>query len=163
MESATLDKQDLEILAHLSKDGRKSFTDIAEEMGMAVNTIRNRYNRMVQEKVLHIIGWTDPTQTGYHAYARVDIQVKPADKLKSVCKKLLEIEEVSFLAITSGRYDLEMNLMCRSNSELLDILHQKIHSLEGVYDTDTTVYFEVLKWAFHDVSNTFGDRIRGLD
>jgi len=149
----SLDKMDFTILTHLQKDGRKSFTDIAEEMQVSVGTIRNRYNRLLKENVLHIIGWTDPVQAGYNAYARVTIQVKPTELIRVVAQQLLPIREISFLAITSGQYDLEINLLCKNNKQLLEVMHEKIHKINGVHETHTTIYFEVLKWASHDVSS----------
>ncbi|MEM6765879.1 MAG: Lrp/AsnC family transcriptional regulator [Bacteroidota bacterium] len=149
--SFTLDKIDIDILRHLQLDGRKSFTDMAEEMKVSVSTIRNRVNKLKTEGILHIIGWTDPVKTGYHAYARVTIDVKPSSFLREVATHLLCIEEVSFLAITSGPYDLEINLLCKDNSHLLEVMHEQIHPLEGVHATHTTLYFEVLKWASHKV------------
>ena len=149
----TLDSVDINILKHLQEDGRKSFTDIAEEMKVSVGTIRNRYKKLVEENVLHIIGWTDPVRAGYNAYARITIEIRPTEKIKSAAQNLLDLPEVSFLAITSGHYDLEINLVCRNNRHLLEVMHDKIHMIEGVYETHTTVYFDVLKWASHDVSN----------
>jgi len=149
----TLDSMDLTILAHLQADGRKSFTDMAEEMGVSVGTIRNRYTKLVQDNVLHIVGWTDPVRAGYNSYARINIEVRPTEKIQSVAKQILKIPEVSFLAMTSGQYDLEINLVCKNNQHLLEVMHQHIHKVKGVYETNTTIYFKVLKWASHDVSN----------
>lgn len=157
-EKFELDGIDIEILSHLKKDGRKSFTDIADEMGVSVGTVRNRYNRMVAENVLHIIGWTDPVKAGFQVYSRVTIQVKPTELIQEVAQKITQIEEVSFVAITSGQYDLEINVMCRSNQELLNLMHQKIHKIEGVFETHTTVYFQVLKWASHNISVALNSR-----
>ena len=150
-----LDKMDFTILTHLQQDGRKSFTDIAEEMKVSVGTIRNRYTRLVKENVLHIVGWTDPTKAGYNAYARVTIQVKPTELVREVAQQLLPVKEISFLAITSGQHDLEINLLCKNNKQLLEVMHEKIHKIEGVHETHTTIYFEVLKWAAHDVATQF--------
>ena len=107
-----LDHLDFSILALLQEDGRKSFTDIAEELGVAVGTIRNRYHKLIQENILHIIGWTDPVQAGYNAYARINITVRPSEKIRQVADAVLRIPAVTFLAITSGNYDLEVNLFC---------------------------------------------------
>ena len=148
-----LDSMDFSILAHLQMDGRKSFTDIADELNVSVGTIRNRYNRLLKENILHIIGWTDPVQAGFNSYARITIEVKPTELLNEVAEKLLQVKEVTFLAITSGHYDLEINLLCKDNSQLLEVMHEKIHKIEGVYETNTTIYFKVLKWASHNVSN----------
>ena len=155
-----LDHLDFAILALLQEDGRKSFTDIAEELGVAVGTIRNRYNKLIQENILHIIGWTDPVQAGYNAYARVNIAVRPSERIRMVADAVLKIPEVTFLAVTSGNYDLEVNLLCKDNLALLDIMSEQIHTIEGVYETNTTVYFEVLKWASHDVRNALREKAK---
>jgi len=152
-EKIKLDHLDVEIMAILQGDGRMSFKDISESLDVSIGTIRNRYNRLVQDNVLHIIGWADPVKAGYNSYARINIEVRPTEKIKSVTNTLLKIPEVSFLAITSGQYDLEINLVCRDNLHLLDIMHEQIHKINGIYETHTTIYFKVLKWASHDVSN----------
>ena len=152
-EKVKLDQLDIELMAALQDDGRMSFKDISELLEVSIGTIRNRYNRLVQDNVLHIIGWADPVRAGYNSYARINIEVRPTEKIRSVADQLLTIPEVSFLAITSGQYDLEINLVCRDNLHLLDIMHERIHKIEGIYETHTTIYFQVLKWASHDVSN----------
>lgn len=147
-----LDQTDVAILNFLKQDGRMSFTDISNELGVSVGMIRNRYNRLVERKILHIIGWTDPVKAGLNAYARVVIKVRPTDQIRSVATKIMEVSEVSFVALTSGNYDLEVNLTCRNNTHLLEVMHDKIHQISGVFETSTTMYLEIMKWAAHDVS-----------
>lgn len=151
-ESLELDKIDILILSHLKKDGRKSFTDIADEMNTSVGTIRNRYNKLIDNNILHIIGWIDPTNAGYNAYARVNIIVKPTLLKNKVAEKLLEIPEASFVALTAGDQDIEVNLTCKNNKDFVYLMDEVIHNIEGVYDTNTTVYLKVLKWASHNIS-----------
>jgi Lrp/AsnC family transcriptional regulator for asnA, asnC and gidA len=152
-----LDSLDYSILSALTLDGRKSFSDLSEEFKVSVGTIRNRYNRLIDTGILHIIGWTDPPKAGFNAYARVMIDVKPSQLIREIADKLLLIKEVSFIALTSGKFDLEINILCKDNKQLLDIMNNQIHSMEGVFETNTTVYFEVLKWASHDVGNLIED------
>jgi len=151
-EAVQLDKIDMEILSHLQKDGRKSFTDIAEEMNTSVGTIRNRYNKLLDNNILHIIGWIDPTNAGYNAYARVNIVVKPTTLKNKVADRLLDIPEVSFVALTAGNQDIEANLICKNNKDFVYLMDEVIHNIEGVYNTNTTVYLKVLKWASHNIS-----------
>lgn len=151
-ESLELDKIDVSILTHLKNDGRKSFTDIADEMNTSVGTIRNRYNKLVDNNVLHIIGWIDPVNAGYNAYARVNINVKPTTLKNKVADRLLDIPEASFVALTAGDQDIEVNLTCKTNKDLIHLMDEVIHKIEGVYDTNTTVYLKVLKWASHNIS-----------
>lgn len=147
-----LDSIDVYLLKTLSRDGRKSFTELAQELNVSVGMVRNRYNRLVDQGILHIIGWTDPVKNGMNAYARIVIKVRPTSKIPNVARTLTEIEEVSFVALTTGSYDLEINVTCRTNEELLELMHQRIHPVEGVYETSTTMYMQILKWAAHNVS-----------
>lgn len=43
--SVLLDELNFQILVQLQKDGRKSFTELAEELGVSVGTVRNRVDR----------------------------------------------------------------------------------------------------------------------
>lgn len=144
-EGIKLDKLDYAIIKHLQLDGRKSFTEISDDLNVAVSTIRNRYNRLIEDKVLRIIGRPDPEKMGLHAYSRVMISVKPAQKLNDVLSVLSKLKEVSFLAVTSGTFNIELNLMCTNNNHLLEIIDQ-INNIDGVEAAQTTMYLNVLKW-----------------
>lgn len=147
-----LDQTDLIILEHLRKDGRRSFTDLSNDLKVSVGMIRNRYNRLVSHNILHIIGWTDPVRAGLQAYARVVLKVRPTLLLESVIANLQTISEVSFLAITTGNWDLEINLVCKSNDSLLRVMNEKILVIEGVSESSTTMYLKIVKWASHDLT-----------
>lgn len=144
---ATFDQLDLAMLRLLSDDGRMSFTDISKKLGVSVGTVRNRYNRLQRDGILHVLCWIDPVSAGYNAYARVTIEVRPTERIVEVSEALLRIPEVSFVAITSGPHDLEINLVCQNNQHLLDLMHNHVHRIDGVHETHTTIYFRVLKWA----------------
>lgn len=158
-----LDKIDIYILNSLSSDGRKSFTDLAQELRVSVGMVRNRYKRLVDDGILHIIGWTDPVQNGMNAYSRVVLKVRPTELIRKVAEKLVEINEVSFVALTTGNYDLEINVTCRDNTALLNVMHSKIHAIEGVYETNTTMYMQILKWASHNVSSQSQSKLKDLN
>lgn len=150
--ATNLDQMDIKILSHLEEDGRRSFTDISNDLGVSVGMIRNRYQRLIDKGVLHIMGWTDPVKVGYNSYARINIQVKPTDMLKEVVDTLVDIPEVSFVALTTGNYDIEINMVCKNNKDLLDTLNQRINTIEGVYETNSTIYLDVKKWASRNLS-----------
>ena len=158
-----LDRTDIHILNSLGRDGRKSFTDLAQELGVSVGMVRNRYNRLVDEGILHIIGWTDPVKNGMNAYSRVVLKVRPTELISKVAEQLVDINEVSFVALTTGNYDLEINVTCRDNTALLGLMHNKIHTIEGVYETNTTMYMQILKWAAHNVSSLAESKSKDLN
>jgi Lrp/AsnC family transcriptional regulator for asnA, asnC and gidA len=53
--------------------------------------------------------------------------------------------------MTSGDYDLEVDVMCRDNDHLVEFVND-ISKIEGVYQTKTTLYFKVYKYAQPDLN-----------
>ncbi|MFS4415637.1 Lrp/AsnC family transcriptional regulator [Maribacter sp. 2307ULW6-5] len=152
-----LSEGDKTLVNLFKKDGRISFTDVAAKLGLSVSTVRNRYNKLVEEGVLHILGWIDPTKTGFNAYNRVTIEISPSHLIERVAKELIKIKEVSFLALTSGPADIEINLICKDNRHLLEVMQKRIFTIEGVKNTHSTVYYNVYKWADHAVDLPFAE------
>jgi len=146
----TLDSLDFEILSFLQKDGRMSFTVIAEQLNVSIGTVRTRFNKMIEEGTVNIIGRVNPDKVGFKCYAHIAVFVRPATLKEKVAQKISKLPEVSFLAMTSGDYDLEVDVMCRDNNHLVDFVNE-ISKIEGVHQTKTTIYFKVYKYAQPDL------------
>lgn len=146
-----IDELDYKILEQLIKDGRKSFTDIADELKVSVGTIRNRFNVFVENDLLNIIGRVNPEKVGFHTYAQILIKVRPVNKVSSVADKISKLPEVSFLAMTTGSYDLEVNVMCRDNDHLVNLMTNHITKMDGIFESSTNIYFKVYKYAQPDL------------
>jgi Lrp/AsnC family transcriptional regulator for asnA, asnC and gidA len=145
-----MDELDFHILRELQKDGAMSLTIIAKKLKVSIGTIRNRLTKLIEDNTVQIIGRVDPDKVGFHAYARIFISIKPAKLIQVTAKKLSQFPEVSFLAMISGKYDLELNVQCRDNKHLIELM-EKIHVIEGVYETETNMYLKVFKIAQPDL------------
>ncbi len=148
--TATLDDLDFQILSFLQQDGRMSFTVIAEKLEVSIGTIRTRLNKLIDDGTISIIGRVDPDKVGFNCYAHIAVYVRPATLKEKVAEYISHLPEVSFLAMTSGEYDLEVDVMCRDNNHLVQFVNQ-ISMLEGVDQTKTTIYFKVYKYAQPDL------------
>ena len=146
-----LDELDFSILTFLQADGRMSFTVIAEKLKVSIGTVRTRFNKLIDDGTINIIGRVNPEKVGFHAYAQIAVFVRPATLKDKIAKKIAALPEVSFLAMTSGDYDLEVDVMCRDNDHLVEFV-DTISKIEGVYQTKTTIYFKVYKYAQPDLS-----------
>jgi Lrp/AsnC family transcriptional regulator for asnA, asnC and gidA len=146
-----LDDLDFKILSCLQQDGRMSFTVIADKLNVSIGTVRARVNRLIDEQIINIIGRVDPDVVGFHSYAHIAIFVRPATLKETVAKEISKKPEVSFLAMTSGEYDLEVNVMCRDHSHLVQFI-DGISKVKGVHQTKTTIYFKVYKYAQPDLN-----------
>jgi Lrp/AsnC family transcriptional regulator for asnA, asnC and gidA len=148
--SLLLDDLDFKIVNCLQQDGRMSLTVMAEKLDVSVGTIRTRVNKLIEDKTISIIGRVDPEKVGFHAYAHIAVFIRPAPLKEPVAQQIALLPEVSFLAMTSGDYDLEVDVMCRDNDHLVDFVN-RISGMEGVYHTKTTIYFKVYKYAQPDL------------
>ena len=149
--SSSLDEIDFAIISFMQNDGRTSFTVIAEKLNVSIGAIRTRFNRLLEEKVITIIGRVDPGMVGFRSYAHVAVYVRPAHLKEEVAQTIALMPEVSFLAGTFGEYDLEVDVMCRDNDHLVDFVN-RISTIEGVFQTKTTIYFKVYKYAQPDLA-----------
>ena len=148
---SSLDKLDFAILSCLQQDGRMSFTVMAKKLKVSVGTIRTRMNKLIEEATIHIIGRVNPDKVGFQAYAQIAVFVRPATLKEKIAQKISKMPEVSFLAMTSGDYDLEVDVMCKDNDDLV-IFVNKISGIKGVNQTKTTLYLKVYKYAQPDLA-----------
>lgn len=146
-----LDNLDFAILSCLQKDGRMSFTVIAKKLKVSIGTIRTRFNKLIEDGTIQIIGRVNPDKVGFNAYAHIAVYVRPATLKEKIAQKISRMPEVSFLAGTSGDYDLEVDVMCRNNEHLVSCIND-ISKINGVYQTKTTLYFKVYKYAQPDLN-----------
>jgi len=148
-----LDKLDFAILSYLQQDGRMSFTVIAEKLKVSIGTIRSRFNKLIDDGTINIVGRVNPEKVGFHSYAQIAVCIRPVSLKEKAAQKISKFPEVSFLASTSGEYDLEVDVMCRNNDHLSEFINL-ISAIEGVNQTKTTIYFKVYKYSQPDLPNS---------
>jgi len=127
-----------------------SFTVMAQKLNVSIGTIRTRFNKLVHEGVINVIGRVNPEKVGFNSYAHIAVYVRPATLKDAIAQQIALLPEVSFLALTSGGYDLEVDVMCRDNDHLIKFINT-ISAYEGVFQTKTTIYFKVYKYAQPDL------------
>ena len=141
-----LDEIDFSIMSRLQNDGRKSFTEIAKELDVAVNTVRNRVAKMVDNGVLRFIARVPPEKVGFQAYANIMIRAERSQDVDFIAHEVLKYPEVSFVSLVVGDYDLLLDAMCYNNEHLTDLLTKRIQKIPGVEKTQTIIMVKVLNW-----------------
>lgn len=133
-----VDELDIAILGHLEKDGRKSQSDIAADLGVTVSTIGNRLKRLRKENLLIIYGFLDPHQVGFNAPALVRISVKPVD-IERVGAEIADLPEVLSVTVTTAEFQLLAEVQCRDNEHLTDLIVDRLQRIEGIRETRTSI------------------------
>ena len=147
-----LDELDYDILSQLQEDGRKSFKDISVAINAPISTIRNRYARLIESKTLQIIGRVVPDRVGFNVFTSILIEVRPTKMLNEIVDKIKDLPEVSYLALVSGPYDILLDVMCRDNDHLMQLMENHILNLEGVFHTELQTHLKVIGWRQPDYS-----------
>jgi Lrp/AsnC family transcriptional regulator, regulator for asnA, asnC and gidA len=142
-----MDKLDLDIISFLQPDGRKPFTDIAKALAVSEGTVRNRVARLVEDKVIQIVSLIDPSALGFDAPAMIGVSVQPP-LLENVIKKVATFDEVSYLIMVSGEFDLFVEVLCENRNHLASFLNDKLLQVPGIVRTQTSMILRTYKMAY---------------
>jgi Lrp/AsnC family transcriptional regulator for asnA, asnC and gidA len=140
----SLDQTDLNIIEALRKDGRVAFAQIAEQLDVSPGMIRQRYSRLVDQGFLKVVAITNPTQMGYKTMAMIGIRVD-GSKLLGVAEKISKLEEVIYLVISSGRFDIFAEVVCRDHEDLLLFITEKLSTIDGVRESESFIHLKIMK------------------
>jgi Lrp/AsnC family transcriptional regulator for asnA, asnC and gidA len=139
-----LDEIDQKILEALRQDGRIPFAQIAEQLSVSPGMIRMRYNRMVEMGLLKVVAITNPLRMGYDAMAMIGIRAD-GKKMLEVAEKVAEFDEIVYLILTSGHYDIIAEVFCRDHADLLRFITEKLYSIEGVRESESFLQLKIVK------------------
>lgn len=142
-----MDQTDLDIISYLQSDGRTPFTDIAKSLDISEGTVRNRVARLIQERVLQIVGMVDPYRLGFDSPAVISLSVQPP-LLEEVAETISKFPEVSYLIMVSGEFDLLVEVLCRDRDHLASFLNEKILRVPGVTNSQTSMILRTYKMAY---------------
>ena len=140
----SLDETDLTIIESLRKDGRIAFAQIAEQLGVSPGMIRQRYTRLVEQGFLKIVAVTNPLRMGYKTMAMIGIRVD-GSKLLDVAEKISKLEEVIYMVISSGRFDIFAEVVCRDHGDLLRFITEKLSTIDGVRESESFMHLKIVK------------------
>ena len=133
-----MDELDTQIIKILQKDGRFSNAGIAREVGVSEGTVRRRLKRLIQEEYIQVLALPDPAKMGNNSEALVGVQVDP-DKVDQVAEDLASLDEINWVAVTTGSFDIFAWTTLPSAEALGIFLRTKVGVIPGVRRTETFV------------------------
>jgi Lrp/AsnC family transcriptional regulator for asnA, asnC and gidA len=139
-----LDEIDLRIIDELRKDGRIAFAQIAEKLKVSPGMIRLRYNHLVEIGAVKVVGITNPLYLGFQQMALIGLRVQ-GRKLMEVAENIAALDEVIYLIVTSGSYDIICEVLCRDRESLLRFLTDRLYVIDGVRESETFVHLKIVK------------------
>jgi Lrp/AsnC family transcriptional regulator, regulator for asnA, asnC and gidA len=139
-----LDDLDKSIIQCLQLDGRRPYAQIGRQLKVPEATVRQRAERLISRGVVQVVGVTDPLAMGFQQPALIGLKVDPG-KLAAIADQIAALDEVTYVVITAGRYDLFCEVVCEDNDHLLRVLTDQFAGIDGIRSTETLVELRFVK------------------
>lgn len=139
-----VDELDQRIIGLLNQDARKSYRDIAKEIGASISTVSSRIRKLEAEGIL--TGYApliDETKLGFDVMAVVGVKIHKG-KLLEVQRRIAKDDRVSHVYDVTGEWD-SLVVVRLKNTRELDAFIKRLGSMEYVENTYTQVVLNVVK------------------
>jgi Lrp/AsnC family transcriptional regulator, regulator for asnA, asnC and gidA len=140
-----LDEISKRIIEQLQQDGRRSYAAIGKAVGLSEAAVRQRVQRLTDAGVMQIVAVTDPMMLGFHRQTMIGIKCE--GDLERVADHLAGMDEIDYVVITSGSFDLLVEVVCEDDDQLLEIL-SRVRMAPTVTSTETFVYLKLRKQTY---------------
>jgi Lrp/AsnC family transcriptional regulator for asnA, asnC and gidA len=140
-----LDDLSKQIIEQLQQDGRRSYAAIGKAVGLSEAAVRQRVQRLIEVGAMQIVAVTDPMTLGFLRQTMVGIRC--SGDLEQVASHLADMEEIDYVVITAGSFDLLIEVVCEDDDQLLEILG-RVRSIPSVTATETFVYLKLRKQTY---------------
>jgi len=140
-----LDDMSKQIIEQLQQDGRRSYAAIGKAVGLSEAAVRQRVQRLVELGVMQIVAVTDPMSLGFLRQTMVGVRC--GGDLERVAGHLAGMEEIDYVVITAGSFDILIEVVCEDDDQLLEILG-RVRAIPSVTATETFVYLKLCKQTY---------------
>jgi Lrp/AsnC family transcriptional regulator, regulator for asnA, asnC and gidA len=140
-----LDDLSKRIIEQLQADGRRSYAAIGKAVGLSEAAVRQRVQRLIETGAMQIVAVTDPMSLGFHRQTMIGVRC--GGDLERVADDLAGMDEIDYVVITAGSFDLLIEVVCENDQHLLEILG-RVRAIPSVTATETFVYLKLRKQTY---------------
>ena len=137
-----IDNLDKKIINILGRHGRINNKNIASQLSVSEGTIRNRIRKLTDSGVLTVSGLINPDTVDDKQLVFLGIKISSSKDLEKKAAEVSELYKVQSACITSGRYDIIIEVWVDLRHGLIDFLSKQLTRIDGIESTES---FVVLK------------------
>jgi Lrp/AsnC family transcriptional regulator for asnA, asnC and gidA len=141
-----LDDIDKAIIRALQVDGRMSYAKLGPEVGLSQAAVRQRVQRLTESGVMQVVAVTDPLSVGFTVQALIGVRAEGDQR--ALGASLSAIAEIDYVVITSGGFDLLLEVVCEDNDDLLALVNDVIRATHGVRSAEVFTYLDLVKQTY---------------
>ena len=140
MDKTNLDTLDTEIIRLLTEYGRMPIGEMAKKLKVTSPTIRNRIKDLEKSGVFKVSGLIDPNKHQEMITALVAMSIKSDGKMDQILKKIGQLENVVWVGVVTGRYDIIAEVVCiGGKDELYRFTTETILKMGNVVSSETFI------------------------
>ena len=137
------DQLDRHIIHLLQEDGRASSAEISRRLGISARTVRNRIDRLVEEKAIVPTVVVNHRRFGYQTAVDVFCEVD-IGKMAEIGRTLSRLPEVNYVAYSTGDQDISIQALLESSDAVYEFV-QRLARIPGIRRTRTVLVPRVIK------------------
>jgi Lrp/AsnC family transcriptional regulator for asnA, asnC and gidA len=141
-----VDDIDKAIIRELQLDGRMPYAKLGPKVGLSQAAARQRVQRLIESGAMQVVAVTDPMAVGFAMEAMIAVSVD--GDLRDTAAALAEVDQVTYLVITTGRFDLLAEVVCEGTEELFHLVNDVVRAIPGVTHAETFTYLHLEKQSY---------------
>jgi Lrp/AsnC family transcriptional regulator for asnA, asnC and gidA len=141
------DRIDQGMIRLLQKDGRMPILSLAKKLRISETTARTRLKRLITDGTIHVVAVSNPIKLGFEITGNLKLSID-LKKKDAILEKLKAIDQLNYVALTTGGMDIDVEFIARSLGEFKSMIFEKIYRIDGVNSSQTSLIVEIVKDAW---------------
>ncbi|MFN8018610.1 MAG: Lrp/AsnC family transcriptional regulator [Acidimicrobiales bacterium] len=141
-----MDEIDKAIIRALQVDGRMSYAKLGPEVGLSQAAVRQRVQRLTESGAMQVVAVTDPLSVGFTVQAMIGVRAD--GDLRALAASLAAIDEIDYVVVASGGFDLLLEVVCEDAEHLLALVNDTIRATAGVRSAEVFTYLDLVKQTY---------------
>jgi DNA-binding Lrp family transcriptional regulator len=141
----TIDRTDRLIIREVQRDGRISFTDIAQRTGISATSAADRFRRLLSDGTVRILTLPDPPRVDLNLSGLMQFHL--SQPISAVLPKLAAFTELAFLSACTGRVSMQCEFNVRDEAHF-DELRGKLLAVSGVDYVGVNILRRIYRQSF---------------
>ncbi|MDD4317108.1 MAG: Lrp/AsnC family transcriptional regulator [Victivallaceae bacterium] len=140
-----MDDIDQKIVAALIADGRAGNNTIARQLDISEGTVRNRIRKLIDSGYLWVSAWINPEMVDNYQLFMLGVKVSASKDLTKIATAIAELKEVQSVCISTGRYDLLVEVWLPSKHGLIEFIDGPMIKIDGIVSTESFLAMKTFK------------------
>ena len=140
MDKTNFDTLDNKIIRLLTEKGRMPIGEMAKKLNVTSPTIRKRIKDLEKSGLFKVSGLIDPNKHQEMITALVAMSIKSDGKMDQILKNIGQLENVVWVGVVTGRYDIIAEVVCiGGKDELYRFTTKTILKMGNVVRSETFI------------------------